>query len=102
MSGAILKSVVLALLGVTIQLVLFMIKRGKTKRLEEIRKREEEEAKERMRLMEEAWEKAEEQERTKQPQFILAAGPYVTVVPEEEAEEGQNDLGDMFGDIKKT
>ena len=51
--------------------------------------------------MEEAWEKAEEQERTKQPQFILASGPYVTVAAEEEAED-HNDLGDIFGDIKKT
>jgi hypothetical protein len=34
MSGALLKSVILALVGLTIQFVLFLIKRGKARRLD--------------------------------------------------------------------
>jgi len=47
MSGALLKSVILAFVGLTIQFVLFLIKRGKSRRLEQIRKQEEEAARER-------------------------------------------------------
>lgn len=47
MSGALLKSVILVFVGLTIQFVLFLIKRGKSRRLEQIRKQEEEEALER-------------------------------------------------------
>lgn len=69
MSGALLKSVILALVGVTIQLVLFLLKRGKTRRLDLLKKKEEEEAKERLRLMEEEWAQQQaKDERT--PDFI--------------------------------
>jgi hypothetical protein len=55
MSGALVKSVILAAIGLALQFILFLVKRGKARRLEEIKKKEEEEAKERMRLMEEEW-----------------------------------------------
>jgi hypothetical protein len=55
MSGALVKSVILAAIGLTLQFILFLVKRGKTRRLEEIKKKEDEEARERMRLMEEEW-----------------------------------------------
>jgi hypothetical protein len=55
MSGALVKSVVLAAIGLALQFILFLVKRGKARRLEEIKKKEEEEARERMRLMEEEW-----------------------------------------------
>lgn len=41
MSGALLKSVILAFVGLTLQFVLFLIKRGKARRLEQIRIEEE-------------------------------------------------------------
>lgn len=59
MSGTLLKSMVLALIGVTLQFVLFLIKRGKTRKLELLKKQEEEEIKEKQRLMEEEWKLAE-------------------------------------------
>ena len=55
MSGALVKSVILAAIGLALQFILFLVKRGKTRRLEEIKKKEDEEARERMRLMEEEW-----------------------------------------------
>ena len=55
MSGALVKSVILAALGLALQFILFLVKRGKARRLEEIKKKEEEDARERMRLMEEEW-----------------------------------------------
>lgn len=59
MSGALLKSVVLALIGVTLQFVLFLIKRGKTRKLDLLKKQEEEQLLEKQRLMEEEWKLAE-------------------------------------------
>ena len=59
MSGALLKSVVLALIGVTLQFVLFLIKRGKTRKLDLLKKQEEEQLLEKHRLMEEEWKLAE-------------------------------------------
>jgi hypothetical protein len=44
MSGALLKSVLLAVVGISLQFLLFLFKRRKTKRLEEMKRREEEEA----------------------------------------------------------
>lgn len=55
MSGALVKSVILAAIGLALQFILFLVKRGKARRLEEIKKKEEEDARERMRLMEEEW-----------------------------------------------
>jgi hypothetical protein len=45
-SGALLKSIVLALICVALQFVLFMIKRSKTRKLDLLKKEEEEKAKE--------------------------------------------------------
>lgn len=71
MSGALLGSVILAFVTVGLQFVLVLIKRGKAKRLDMLKKKEEEEAKERMRLMEEEWKKAEEKELSQRPEFML-------------------------------
>lgn len=71
MSGALLKSVIFALVGIALQFVVFLIKRGKSKRLELIKKQEEEEAREKLRLMEEEWRKSEEEASNKVPEFIL-------------------------------
>lgn len=54
-----MKSVVLALIGVTLQFVLFLIKRGKTRKLDLLKKQEEEQLLEKQRLMEEEWKLAE-------------------------------------------
>ena len=59
MSGALLKSMVLVLIGVTLQFVLFLIKRGKTRKLDLLKKQEEEQLLEKQRLMEEEWKLAE-------------------------------------------
>jgi hypothetical protein len=71
MSGELLRYVLMAFVGLALQLVLFLVKRGKTRRLEEIRRREEEEQKERMRMMEEEWKRQEEEEMKKGPEFVL-------------------------------
>lgn len=73
MSGALLKSVVLALVGVTLQLVLFLIKRGKARRLDLLKKQEEEARKEKLRLMEEEWSR-QQLEEEKVPDFIQVIG----------------------------
>lgn len=73
MSGALLKSVVLALIGVTLQLVLFLIKRGKARRLDLLKKQEEEARKEKLRLMEEEWSR-QQLEEEKVPDFIQVIG----------------------------
>ena len=52
MSVNLFKSLILAAVGVAIQLTLFFLKRGKSKRLEELEKEEE---RERQRLLEEEW-----------------------------------------------
>ena len=52
--------------------MLFMVKRGKARRLEEIKKREEEQEQERLRLMEEEWKRQEEEEGKRQPEFVLS------------------------------
>ena len=44
MSGALLKSVIFAVVGLSLQFVLFLVKRRKTRKLEEIKKKEEIEA----------------------------------------------------------
>jgi hypothetical protein len=69
LSGALLKSIVCALIGLVIQFTLFLIKRNKSKKLDQLKKQEEEEAKERLRLMEEEWKKADELA-TKTPDFL--------------------------------
>jgi len=71
MSGNLLKSVVLALAGVALQFALFLFKRRKARRLDMIEKQEEEEAKERERIMEEQWRLAEEEQKSNVPDFIL-------------------------------
>ena len=71
MSGNLLKSVVLALVGVALQFALFLFKRRKARRLDMIEKQEEEEAKERGRIMEEQWRLAEEEQKSNVPDFIL-------------------------------
>jgi Flp pilus assembly protein TadB len=73
MSGALVKSVILAAIGLALQFILFLVKQGKARRLEEIKKKEEEEANERMRLMEEEWKAQAEEESKKQPEFVLTA-----------------------------
>ena len=62
MSGALLKSVIFALVGLSLQFVLFLVKRRKTRKLEEIKKQEEIEAQERQREMESQWKMALEQD----------------------------------------
>ena len=52
MSGALLKSVIFAVVGLSLQFVLFLVKRRKTRKLEEIKRQEEIEAQERQREME--------------------------------------------------
>jgi hypothetical protein len=56
MSVTLFKSLVLASIGIAIQLTLFFLKKGKSKRLEEIERQEEEERK---RLLEEEWKAAQ-------------------------------------------
>jgi Flp pilus assembly protein TadB len=70
--SALVKSVILAIIGLGVQFVLFMVKRGKARRLEEIKKREEEQERERIRLMEEEWKRQEEEEAKRQPEFVLS------------------------------
>lgn len=52
MSVNLFKSLVLAAIGLAIQLTLFFLKRGKTRKLQEIEKKEEEE---RLKQLEEEW-----------------------------------------------
>jgi hypothetical protein len=56
-SPALLKSLVLTLIGVVVQFVLFLIKRNKTRKLEQIRKEEEEE---KARILEAEWQMSQE------------------------------------------
>jgi hypothetical protein len=103
MSGALVKSVILAAIGLALQFILFLVKRGKARRLEEIKKKEEEEAKERMRLMEEEWKAQAEEETKKQPEFVLSASnnqQFVTITEVDGKQE--EDLQDLFGDAHKT
>lgn len=62
MSGALLKSVIFAVVGLSLQFVLFLVKRRKTRKLEEIKKQEEIEAQERQREMESQWKMVLEQD----------------------------------------
>jgi len=57
MSGALLKSVVLVFIGAILQFTLFLIKRSKARKLDQIKLQEEQEAEERKRVMEEEWRK---------------------------------------------
>lgn len=103
MSGALVKSVILAAIGLALQFILFLLKRGKARRLEEIKKKEEEEANERMRLMEEEWKAQAEEESKKQPEFVLTASnnqQFVTITEVDGKQE--EDLHDLFGDAHKT
>jgi len=70
MSGALLKSVILAFVGLSLQFVLFLIKRRKSRKLDEIRKQEELEALERERIMEEQWKMALEKIENEKPEFV--------------------------------
>jgi hypothetical protein len=70
MSGALLKSVILAFVGLSLQFVLFLIKRRKSRKLDEIRKQEELEAQERERIMEEQWKMALEKIENEKPEFV--------------------------------
>jgi len=83
--------------------VLFLVKRGKTRRLEEIKKREEEEAKERIRLMEEEWKRQEEAENNKQPEFVLLSSgnnqsPFLAITEVDGAKAEDGELADLFGE----
>ncbi|CDW82960.1 UNKNOWN [Stylonychia lemnae] len=68
MSINLVKSLVLALVGVGIQLVLFLMKRGKARRLEEIEKQEVEERK---RQLEQEWLAAQEES---DPELVILRG----------------------------
>ena len=72
LSGALLKSVILALVGITVQFVIFLIKRGKSRKLDLIKKQEEEEYRERERVMEEQWRLSEEEEKNRTPEFMIS------------------------------
>ena len=72
LSGALLKSVILALVGITVQFVIFLIKRGKSRKLDLIKKQEEEEYRERERVMEEQWRLSEEEEKNRAPEFMIS------------------------------
>ena len=72
LSGALLKSVILALVGITVQFVIFLIKRGKSRELDLIKKQEEKEYRERERVMEEQWRLSEEEEKNRAPEFMIS------------------------------
>lgn len=72
LSGALLKSVILALVGITVQFVIFLIKRGKSRKLDLIKKQEEEEYRDRERVMEEQWRLSEEEEKNRTPEFMIS------------------------------
>ena len=72
LSGALLKSVILALVGITVQFVIFLIKRGKSRELDLIKKKEEEKYRERERVMEEQWRLSEEEEKNRTPEFMIS------------------------------
>ena len=65
-----MKSVILAFVGLSLQFVLFLIKRRKSRKLDEIRKQEELEALERERIMEEQWKMALEKIENEKPEFV--------------------------------
>ena len=72
LSGALLKSVILALVGITVQFVIFLIKRGKSRKLDLIKKQEEKEYRDRERVMEAQWRLSEEEEKNRAPEFMIS------------------------------
>lgn len=83
MSANLVKSIVLALVGLAIQLTLFLLKKGKTRRLEEIQK-EEEEA--RQRELEEQWKASQIQN---EPELAILRELSDTSAIEPEAYDGE-------------